>query len=164
RTAPFLFVANQSTGDVTVLAVDPGTGSLGQIQGSPFPITPASNPHSLAITPKGDFLFLANPTQGTVAAFAIGTNGALTAVPGSPFAMGAGSLPNSVSVERTGRFLYVADTAHDVVLAFSIGGNGTLTAISGSPFAAGAKPFVVASDPGGTLLFVANSISNNISV
>ena len=163
-TAPFLFVANQSTSDVTVFAVDPGTGSLGQIQGSPFAIAPASNPHSLAITPKGDFLFLANPAQGTVAAFAIGNNGALTAVAGSPFSMGAGATPNSVTVERTGRFLYVADKAHNAVLAFSIGSNGALTAISGSPFTAGTQPVAVAADPQGALLFAANSGSNNVSV
>jgi 6-phosphogluconolactonase (cycloisomerase 2 family) len=160
---PFLFVANQSTGDVTVFAVDPGTGSLGQIAGSPFAIAPASNPHSLAVTPKGDFLFLANPAQGTVAAFAIGSNGALTAAPGSPFAMGAGATPNSVTIEHTGRFLYVADTAHNAVLGFSIGSNGGLTAISGSPFAAGTQPLAVAADPQGTLLFTANSGSNNVS-
>lgn len=162
-TAPFLFVANQSSGDVTVFAVDPGTGSLGQIQGSPFPISPASNPHSLAVSPKGNFLFLANPTQGTVTAFAIGNNGALTAVPGSPFAMGTGASPNSVTVERTGRFLYVADTAHNVVLGFSIGSGGGLTAINGSPFAAGTQPVAVGADPQGALLFAANSGSNNVS-
>ena len=163
-TAPFLFVANQTTSDVTVFTVDPGTGSLGQVQGSPFAIAPASNPHSLAITPKGDFLFLANPAQGTVAAFAIGNSGALTAVAGSPFSMGAGATPNSVTVERTGRFLYVADTAHNAVLAFSIGGSGALTAVSGSPFAAGTQPVAVAADSQGALLFAANSISNNVSV
>lgn len=163
-TQPFLFVANQSTSDVTVFAVDPGTGSLGQVQGSPFLISPASNPRSLAVSPKGNFLFLANPAQGTVASFAIGNNGALTAVPGSPFAMGAGATPNSITVENTGRFLYAADTAHNAVLAFSIGSNGALTALSGSPFAAGAQPVAVAADPQGTLLFAANSASNNVSV
>ena len=162
-TAPFLFVANQSTSDVTVFAVDPGSGSLGQIQGSPFAITPASNPHSLAVSPKGNFLFLANPNQGTVAAFAIGTGGGLTAVPGSPFPVGAGAIPNSITVEHSGRFLYAADTAHNAVLGFSIGSNGALTAISGSPFAAGTQPKAVAADPQGALLFAANAGSNNVS-
>jgi 6-phosphogluconolactonase (cycloisomerase 2 family) len=161
---PFLFVANQTSGDIFAYAVDPGAGGLGTVQGSPFAIAPPSNPTAMAITPKGDFLFVANTSQGTVAAFAVGSNGALTAVPGSPFSMGAGALPRSLTVERTGRFLYVPDTAHNAVLGFSIGSNGALTALSGSPFAAGAQPFAVASDPGGTLLFAANNISNNVSV
>ncbi|HET9839474.1 MAG TPA: beta-propeller fold lactonase family protein [Candidatus Angelobacter sp.] len=161
---PFLFVANQTSGDVSAYTVDPGAGGLGTVQGSPFTIAPPSNPTAMAITPKGDFLFVANTSQGTVAAFAVGSNGALTAVPGSPFSMGAGALPHTPTVERTGRFLYVPDTAHNVVLGFSIGTNGALTALSGSPFAAGAQPFAVAADPGGTLLFAANNISNNVSV
>lgn len=162
-TAPFLYVANQTSGDITAFTVDPGTGSLGAVAGSPFLITPASNPQSLAISPKGDFLFVANPTQGTVAAFAIGTNGVLTAVGGSPFAMGAGATPNSVAVEHSGRFLYVADTAHNAVLGFAIQTNGTLTAIAGSPFAAGGGPFGLGIDPQGSLLFAANIASGNVS-
>src|SRR6476660_2444919 len=73
-TAPFLYVANQTSGNITAFTVDPGTGNLGNVAGSPFAITPASNPQSLAISPKGDFLFVANTAQGTVAAFAIGNN------------------------------------------------------------------------------------------
>jgi 6-phosphogluconolactonase (cycloisomerase 2 family) len=53
-TAPFLFTANQTGGTVNSYTVDPGTGSLGVIQGSPFPIVPASHPSSIAISPKGD--------------------------------------------------------------------------------------------------------------
>ncbi len=166
-TQPFLFVANQGSGDVFVYTIDPGAGGLGTAAGSPAPVpvaTTASNPSAMAIAPKGNFLFVANKTQGTVAAFAIGDKGALTAVPGSPFSMGTGATPVSVTVERTGRSLYVADSAHNAVLAFSIGSNGALTAITGSPFTAGTQPVAVAADPGGTLLFAANSASNNVSV
>ena len=162
-TAPFLYVANQTSGDITAFTVDPGSGSLGTVAGSPFLITPASNPQSLAISPNGNFLFVANPPQGTVAAFAIGNNGALTAVAGSPFAMGAGATPNAVVVGRDGRFLYVADTAHNAVLGFAVQTNGTLAAINGSPFAAGAAPSGLGMDSQGALLFAANTGSNNVS-
>ena len=161
--APFLFVANQVSGNITVFTVDPGTGSLGAVANSPFLITPASNPHSLAVSPKGDFLFVANTTQGTVAVFAIGNNGVLTAAAGSPFSMGAGATPNQVVVGRDGRFLYVTDSANNAVLGFAIQTNGTLAAISGSPFAAGAAPGGLGIDPQGAFLFAANAGSNNVS-
>jgi 6-phosphogluconolactonase len=162
-TAPFLFVANQVSGDIFAYTVDPGAGGLGTVQGSPFTIAPASNPTAMAVSPKGNFLFVANSTQATVAAFAIGSNGALTVVPGSPFSMGAGATPSSLTVEHSGRFVYVADPAHNAVLGFSIQGNGSLTAIAGSPFAAGTLPGAVAADPQGALLFAANAGSNNVS-
>ena len=161
-TAPFLFVANQQSSNVTAFAVDPGTGSLGQVQGSPFMISPASHPTSLAVSPKGDFLFVANGTEGTVAVFSISSTGILAQV-GAPVSLGAGATPGAVAVEHSGRFLYVADSAHNAVLGFSIQSGGGLAPISGSPFAAGAAPIGLGIDPQGALLFAANSGSNTVS-
>src|SRR5258707_3902333 len=161
-TAPFLFVANQGSSNVTAYVVDPGTGSLGTVGGSPFLISPASHPSSLAVSPKGDFLFVANATEGTVAVFSISSTGVLAQV-GAPVSLGAGATPNAVAVEHSGRFLYVADSAHNVVLGFSIQSGGALAAINGSPFAAGAAPIGLGIDPQGALLFAANSGSNSVS-
>ncbi len=161
-TAPFLFVANQGSSNVTAYVVDPGTGSLGTVGGSPFLISPASHPSSLAVSPKGDFLFVANATEGTVAVFSISSTGVLAQV-GAPVSIGAGAMPNAVAVEHSGRFLYVADSAHNVVLGFSIQSGGALAAINGSPFAAGAAPSGLGIDPQGVLLFAANSGSNSVS-
>jgi 6-phosphogluconolactonase len=160
-TAPFLFAVNQTSGDVTAYTVDPGTGSLGVLAGSPFPIQPASHPSSVAISPSGNFLFVANATEGTIAVFSIGGNGAL-AQAGIPTSVGAGATPTSIAVERSGRFLYVTDPAHNAVLGFSIQA-GVLSPINGSPFLAGAAPAGLGIDPQGALLFVANSGSNNVS-
>jgi 6-phosphogluconolactonase len=160
-TSPFLYVANQTSGNITAFTVDPGTGNLGNVAGSPFAITPASNPQSLAVSPKGDFLFVANTTQGTVAVFAIGNNGVLTAVAGSPFSMGAGATPTAVAAGNGGH-LYVADSAHNAVLGFNVSASG-LSPIAGSPFAAGAAPSAIGIDPQGALLYAANFGSNNVS-
>jgi 6-phosphogluconolactonase len=160
--APFLFAVNQTSGDVTAYTVDPGTGSLGVLAGSPFPIQPASHPSSVAISPTGNFLFVANATEGTIAVFSIGGNGAL-AQAGIPTSVGAGATPTSIAVEHSGRFLYVTDPAHNAVLGFSIQTGGALSPINGSPFLAGAAPVGLGIDPQGALLFVANSGSNNVS-
>jgi 6-phosphogluconolactonase (cycloisomerase 2 family) len=166
--SPFLYVVNQTAGNVTGYTVDPGSGSLVVIQGtpsspaSPFPIQPASHPSSVAIAPTGNFLFVANGAEGTIAVFSIGANGALTQA-GLPVSVGAGATLTSIVVEHSGRFLYVADSAHNAVAGFAIQ-NGTLAPISGSPFVAGAAPLGLGIDPQGALLFAANSGSNNVSV
>jgi 6-phosphogluconolactonase len=163
-TAPFLYVANQSAGTISGYNVDPSVGTLGNLQGSPFPVTsPAvSNPSALAISPDGKFLFVANGAQGTIAAFGIGANGGLTAI-GGPVALSAGATPVSLALEHSGRFLYAADPADNEVFGFAVQSNGTLSAISGSPFPAGTLPNAVAADPQGALLFAANTGSNNVS-
>src|SRR5712671_2904054 len=161
-TAPFLFVANQGSSNVSAYVVDPGTGGLSTVAGSPFLISPASHPSSLAVSPKGDFLFVANGTEGTVAVFGIASNGVLTLV-GAPVSVGAGATPGGIAVEHSGRFLYVTDSAHNAVLGFAIQSGGSLAAINGSPFAAGAAPIGLGIDPQGALLFAANSGSNSVS-
>ncbi|HLK53647.1 MAG TPA: beta-propeller fold lactonase family protein, partial [Candidatus Angelobacter sp.] len=166
-TAPFLYTANLTDGDVTGFTVDPGAGGLtflGSFALTPpvVPPAPAPHPSAMAISPKGNFLFVASATEGTVAVLAIAGDGKLT-LAGAPVSMGAGSAPSGVTVEPTGRFLYVADAANNDVLAFSIGTNGALTAISGSPFTAGLQPKGLATDPQGTFLYAANSGSNDVS-
>ncbi|HEU4416561.1 MAG TPA: beta-propeller fold lactonase family protein [Candidatus Angelobacter sp.] len=161
-TAPFLFVANQTSGNISAFTVDPGAGGLGGVQGSPFPISPVSNPTSLAVTPQGNLLYVANPTQGTVAGFVIGSNGQLSQA-GAPTPVGTSATPTSLVIDHSGRFLYVADSTNNAVAGFAIQSNGSLTPIAGSPFAAGLQPLAVAADPQGTVLFAANSGSNNVS-
>ncbi len=160
--SPFLYAVNQTASNVTAFTVDPGSGSLGIVQGSPFPIQPVSHPAVVAIAPAGNFLFVANGTEGTIAVFSIGGNGAL-AQAGLPTSVGAGAMPASIAVEHSGRFLYVTDSAHNAVAGFAIQGNGALTPISGSPFAAGVTTLGLGIDPQGALLFVANSGSNTVS-
>lgn len=155
----FLFVLNQGSNNISAFTVDPTTGNLGTVSGSPF-ATPAS-PRSINISPNGNFLYVANPTLGTVSAFSVDSHGVLTPVAGSPFA--AGTSPMFVMVEPSGRFLYVADSVGNAVLGFSISSGGALTPISGSPFAVSSQPVALTTTPGGALLFAANQGSNNVS-
>ena len=51
---PFLYVANQGSGDISAFTIDPGTGNLGLINGSPFVIGASFHPTSIAVSAKGD--------------------------------------------------------------------------------------------------------------
>lgn len=179
--APRLYVANRDSGDISAFLIDPTNGNLGLVKGSPFKVlpppplpTPAPTPHnpeSLTITPKGDFLYTANPTQGTIAGFAVGSDGGLTPVPGSPFAVGtagatpclSGASPCFIVVHPNGNFLYAADPVHNAVLGFSIQSNGAISAIAGSPFPAGAGVVALSMAPQGSFLYAANHGDNTVS-
>ena len=167
--APRLYVANRDSGDISAFLIDPTNGNLGLVSGSPFLVDPSStstltNPQSVAISPNGNFLYTANPTQGTVAGFAIGSDGGLSPVPGSPFAVGTvGKSPTFVTVHPSGNFLYAADPVNNAVLGFSIGSNGAIAPISGSPFAASSGTVALSIAPQGSFLYAANHDDNTVS-
>ena len=168
--APRLYAANRDSGDISAYLIDPTNGNLGLVSGSPFRVNPdptatsPTNPQSIAISPNGGFLYTANPTQGTIAGFAIASDGSLTPVPGSPFAVGtAGTSPSFLAVHPGGSFLYAADPATNTVMGFAIGGNGAITPIAGSPFAAGLGTSALSITPQGSFLYASNSGDNTVS-
>ena len=135
--------------------VDPETGALTPLAGSPVVQGVGSDPNAttVAIDPPGRFLyvvatFTTGPLADTVSGYAIdATTGALTPVPGSPFA--AAPSPYSVAVDRDGRFLYVGNDDSYEVSAFAIDQtNGALVPVVGSPFSApGIMPEIVTVKP-----------------
>lgn len=166
--APRLYAANRDSGDISAYLIDPTNGNLGLVTGSPFKVDPSSstatNPQSMAISPNGSFLYTANPTQGTIAGFAIASDGSLSPVPGSPFAVGtAGTSPSFLAVHPSGSFLYAADPGNNAVLGFSIGSNGAISPIAGSPFAAGLGTAALSMTPQGSFLYASNSGDNTLS-
>jgi 6-phosphogluconolactonase len=162
----FLYALNQTSGNISAFTVDPANGNLTVI----FP--PGSNsppffgsfvgPSSIAISPNGDLLFVAVPSQHAISAFAIDSKGVLTQA-ASPLTLGAGVTPAFVMVEPSGHFLYATDSTSNAVLGFSIQSGGALTPINGSPFAAGSQPVAMTANPQGSLLYVGNRGSNDVS-
>jgi 6-phosphogluconolactonase len=142
----FAYVANAQVigqnGNVSAYAINPSTGALTAIAGSPF--AAGQGPQSVAVDPSGKFAYVANGGDNTVSGYTIGpTTGALTAIAGSPFAAGNG--PNIVAVDPSGKFAYVTNFSGNAVSGYTINpSSGALTAIAGSPFTAGGGPFSVA--------------------
>jgi 6-phosphogluconolactonase len=153
----FAYVTNGSDGDqgivgsVSAYTINAMTGALTPVPGSPF--TAGLGPRSVAVSPDGQFAYVANVFSKDIAVYAINaTTGALTPVPGSPFAVG--SSPGSVTVHPSGQFAYVT---MDGVAAYTINATtGALTPVPGSPFATEAFPAAsVTVHPSGQFVYTA---------
>jgi len=111
--------------------IDPATGALGPVVGSPFDA--GSDPLYMALDPAGKFLYVSNIQDNTVSAFTISaTTGVLTPVVGSPYAVPSVA---GLTVEASGKFLYVSSA--NAIAGFSINSStGALTSL-GPSLAAG---------------------------
>jgi 6-phosphogluconolactonase len=90
-------------------------------------------------------------------------SGVLTQLSESPYTVGSGA--QSVVIHPSGKFLYVANPGqgeNDVSL-FDINSDGTVSEITPRT-PTGTLPFVLVMDPAGNYLYVANVLSNNVSV
>lgn len=93
----------------------------------PGPFSTGNEPHSLAMHPNGQTLYVANLNSSTVSVFRVDSNtGALTEIQ-TP-APATGTDPNFVVVHPNGRFLFTADNVSDQVSRFAINADGTLVA------------------------------------
>jgi len=169
----FVYVANGigvslTIGNISAFSVEPNTGVLTPVAGSPFNAGP--QPTAITGDPSGKFLYetsnLAVITpSNNISAFTISpTTGALTPVPGSPFT--GGIYPISISVDSTGKFVYTADSGGDAngnsISGFSIDATtGALTPISQAscaapPLDSGGLCNSLATDPAAGFLFGSN--------
>jgi 6-phosphogluconolactonase len=122
---------------------------------------------SIGCTSSSHYIYATLPAASQLAAFREDPfSGALTQLSGSPYTVGDGA--RSLVLHPSGKFLYVANPGqgeNDISL-FSIQGNGTLIEVpprvSVAPL--GSLPQLLVMDPAGSFLYVANALSNNISV
>ncbi|MBH0203479.1 MAG: beta-propeller fold lactonase family protein [Nitrospira sp.] len=167
QNGKFLYIANSASNDVTAFSIG-ATGLLSLIAPSGTNANPVTTsvtaPKSMAISPNGSFLYVANSGSHNVTVFQIGANGLLTLVPpaGSstnPVPIGSTS-PNSLMISSNGRFLYSANGG-GAVSGFTIGGDGLLTLIpssAGNPVVVGTNtnPVALTLSPDERFLYVAH--------
>ena len=178
-----LYVVNEDDNTIVQFTI----GNDGKIYPQNTVNTPGVFP--LAVATAGKFLFVADtyqplptcstaaPCSGSVAVFPVGTNDALgpaagnASISASYWPLSLPSSPTDVmtptAIAATSTYVYV--TAFDAtkgggyVFGFTVNSDGTLTALNGgAPFAAGAHPSAIASAPGGSVIYVTDSASNNI--
>ena len=135
-TDNFLFVSNTGSNDVSVFRIDPSTGGLTPVVGSPFATKSLSGDLGIAVsvTPDGRYLVATNTGSDNITVFSIGSNGSLIPIAGSPFPTLAS--PDGIRISPNGKFLAVAETAFppsqaatNQVEVFSIASNGALTSL-----------------------------------
>jgi hypothetical protein len=151
---------------VSGFSINPTTGALTEIPGSPFAIN-GRPPQALFVVPAGQFLFVAGSSGGTAPEYSLTgyqispASGALSPIPGMP-------ITSTTSFERAvfhpnGRALYLP-AGSDGVRAYSIHPTtGVMTAVPGEPYRLPDdwSSRTGAFNPSGTTLLVASEPTSN---
>jgi len=151
----FLYAANSGSNNVSAFGINPVTGALTPVPGSPFATGGVADGSgtSLTATPDDKFLIAANGGSMTITVYSIAANGALSQVAGSPFPSGASGPLADAKVTPDGKFLAVSSSPGSLSM-FSISPTGELTPAPGSPLLdTGASG--IDCNCGGTRLYVA---------
>ena len=75
----YLYSANYGSGSVSAYSIDPSTGALTPVAGSPF--AAQSHPRGAALDPTGSFLYVTNEGSNSITEYAISpSTGALTLI------------------------------------------------------------------------------------
>jgi len=155
---------NSFNNGISGFSIDPTTGALTKIPGSPF--ANGRYPLGGVVDGQGKFLYTAdnNPVE-KISSFSIdSTTGALTEISGSPFDIcGPPCLPVYVALSPNNAFLFAILSNMDVAV-FSVNQTtGALGQITGSPFPShGASPTGLAIDPSGRWLYVSDGSVSSV--
>jgi 6-phosphogluconolactonase (cycloisomerase 2 family) len=155
NTAPGFALQN-----ISGFSVDPASGVLTAVPGSPFVPPQAGSVVGFSIHPSGNFLYAASGLAANgILAWSIDPNsGALSPLPDSPFA--SGSKLFGGTFDSAGQFFYVSAGTSGGIDGFSVDSNtGALSLLPGSPFSSSsvfAEPVV---EPSGHFLFASSHTS-----
>lgn len=143
---------------IEAFTIDPSTGALIEVPGSPFPGA-GIGPFKLAMDPQGNFIYATFSGSNTVSSYRINRNTGALKLNGSA---AAGKGAGAVKTDPSGKFLYVANSIDGTVSAYLINWtSGALVPVAGSPFAAGFDPNVFATSNNFLYLFGGNNLSES---
>jgi 6-phosphogluconolactonase len=147
----FLYVVNpgainappyQATiGNISGFNINPTTGALTTIAGSPFTAINGTGPSAIVIDPTGRFVYALSPgTNFAIWCFVITpTNGELTPATSSPFSLAAGGL--FALFDPSGNFLFIGNSTENGLEGYTYDpSTGAPKVISGAPFSTGVPP------------------------
>jgi len=148
--------------NISGLAVNPTTGALTAVPGSPF--SDGELPLRGVVDSQSKFLFVADQAPDKISVFSIDPNtGALTAVTGSPFPVcGPSCSAVYLALLPSDGFLYAALAGPaDKIAVFTVNGaSGGLAPLTGSPFPGGfSSAYGLTMDPLGRELYVSDGFS-----
>lgn len=144
--ARYVYTGNYETD--TVSLIDTATN---QIVGAPIPLPANANPASMAITPNGKTLYVAN-YSGSVTAIDTQTNQPIVSIPL------AGS-PNTIAISPDGKTAYVPQNVGGVVVIDTASNQ-----IVGAPITVGEGLYGVAFSPDGKTALVSSLVGDSVTV
>lgn len=163
----YYYVGGNTGAAVAGFSVDPGTGVLTPLAGSPF-ATGANNPVAHATDSQGRLFLLNTGSTASPPPIRVFTTsaGIPTPVTNSPFASALSQRRDSL-IHPNGEFFVVAGNTGNNVGVYRISGSGadtTVAAVPGSPFAGGGTTAnVLAVNQAGNFLYLGNRLSRNIT-
>jgi 6-phosphogluconolactonase (cycloisomerase 2 family) len=117
---------------VAVYAIDPVTGALTAVAGSPF-ATNGMRAFGLTLNAAGTRLFVTSYDSKQVAVFDVAASGVLAHVPSSPFLTTNGV--DTIAITGNDAYIY-ANSYNNSFQGFSVGATGALTSL-GTPYTPG---------------------------
>jgi len=126
----FVFVGSSAASNVSALTINPTTGALTAVAGSPF-ANPGGADIGITVDPTDQFVYVSNAPGtgiGSVSGYTIGSTGVLTLINGSPFV--AGTTSTAVAVDPSVRFLYLSDAGSGDIFMFQIDPSGGALTLS----------------------------------
>jgi 6-phosphogluconolactonase len=173
--AHFVYILNSGSDNISAFAIDPASGVLAAISGSPF--LTGMSPYTMTISPSGGYAYVSNAGSNNISAYSIAAaTGVLSELSGSPYLVSPFSSPltfpiSRVAIDPTGRYAFVTNASApevDVVpallsqpnnlFAYSIASSsGELQSAPGSPYTTGGfLPIDVSVDGSGEFVYVLN--------
>ena len=138
----FLYALDPVKNVIVELSINSSSGLLTSIG----TLTTTSTPSSMAVDPKGKFLYVGNTAASTISVFSIGSDGKLTETAFSPVAVNGPV--QSVTISAKGTYMFASVPSTGVFYEFSLDAtSGAPTQITGSPIALGTSPKFVAVAP-----------------
>lgn len=158
----------QGTPEFNVRAywVNPDTGALTTIAGSPF-ASPAF-PSSLDVDSSGKYLYVANTQSNQLTAYGIDNgDGSLSQLASSPLNVGATPVvvateDDTTALRLSSKFVYATDPAGSI-RSYTIGADGMLAAAA-VPSVPASAPLGITLDPRGRFAYVADPGANAVRI
>jgi 6-phosphogluconolactonase (cycloisomerase 2 family) len=151
----FMYVTANNGNRVFAFTIDVATGELHELPPVPASGNQNGGPRTEAVESTGHYLYVADPGNSYVAAYAINSvSGALTPAAGSPFPTASG--PTGIAADPAGNYLYTPSAGGGRLFAFGIDANsGALAELPAPSLPAPLQlPKSIVSDPRGRFVFV----------
>jgi 6-phosphogluconolactonase len=158
----FFYAAIPTSNTIVAYRMDPNSGVLTQLSGSP--ISAGAGVGALAIHPSGKYLYAANSVTNNLSVYTIASTGALTEL--TP-RTSAGTSPTLLAIDSAGSFLYVSNSGSFDLSVYSISAStGLLTPVaqsSGATAPIGLQAMNLKLTPSGNFLYVTGEESQGLS-